>query len=191
MGIQSTDLVIYDGDSMLLAASIPVWGDHLTRDIAMIFKVTYEDAECLKHEYGCALLGMTADSTLIEVPSPEGRPSREARRSELNEILEARAEELFLYVRAELQRVGMERNLPEGIILTGGGASLNGMCDMAERILNCQAGNGLGKGFGDWPEELKNPAWTTAAGLALYSAKLKLHQPPRRRLPGLMGWVAK
>ena len=84
MGIQSTDLVIYDGDSMLLAASIPVWGDHLTRDIAMIFKVTYEDAECLKQEYGCALLGMTADSTLIEVPSPEGRPSREAHRSELN-----------------------------------------------------------------------------------------------------------
>jgi cell division ATPase FtsA len=74
MGIQSTDLVIYDGDSMLLAASVPVWGDHLTRDISMIFKVTYEDAECLKQEYGCALLGMTADSTLIEVPSPEGRP---------------------------------------------------------------------------------------------------------------------
>ena len=63
MGVQSTDLVIYDGDSMLLAASIPVWGDHLTRDIATIFKVTYEDAECLKQEYGCALLGMTADSS--------------------------------------------------------------------------------------------------------------------------------
>jgi hypothetical protein len=83
MGIQSTDLVIYDGDAMLLAASVPVWGDHLTRDIAAIFKVTYEDAECLKQEYGCALLGLTADSSLIEVPSAEGRPSREARRSEL------------------------------------------------------------------------------------------------------------
>ncbi len=106
LGMQSTDLVIYDGDAMLLAASIPVWGDHLTRDIATIFKVTYEDAECLKHEYGCALLGMTADSSLIEVPSPEGRASREARRSELNEILEARAEELFLYVRSEIHRVG-------------------------------------------------------------------------------------
>ena len=102
--------------------SIPVWADHLTRDIATIFKVTYEDAECLKQQYGCALLGLTADSSLIEVPSPEGRPPREARRSELNEILEARAEELFLYVRAELQRVGMERNLLEGIVLTGGGA---------------------------------------------------------------------
>lgn len=191
LGLHSSDLVVYDGDSMVLATSIPAWADHLTRDVAAIFKVTYEDAECLKQQYGCALLGLTADSSLIEVPSPEGRPAREARRSELNEILEARAEEIFSYVRAELQRVGMDRNLYEGIVLTGGGAFLNGMCDMAERILNCQAGNGLAKGFGDWPEELNSPAWTTAAGLALYSAKLKLHQPPKRRLPGLMGWVAK
>jgi cell division protein FtsA len=191
MGLHSTDLVIYDGDALLLAASIPVWADHLTRDIASIFKVTYEDAECLKQQYGCALLGLTADSSLIEVPSPEGRPPREARRSQLNEILEARAEELFIYVRTELQRVAMERSLFEGIVLTGGGALLNGMCDMAERVLNCQAGNGLTKGIGDWPEEMKSPLWTTAAGLALYSAKLKLHQPPRRRASGLMGLVVR
>ena len=191
LGLHSSDLVVYDGDALLLASSIPIWTDHLTRDVQAMFKVTYEDAECLKQQYGCALLGLTSDSSLIEVPSPEGRPPREARRSVLNEILEARAEEMFLHVRAELQRAGMERNLGEGIVLTGGGALLNGMCDMAERVLNCQAGNALAKGFGDWPEELNTPAWTTAAGLALYSAKLKLHQPPRRRLPGLMGWVAR
>lgn len=189
LGLHSADLVIYDGDAMLLANSIPVWSDHLTRDIASIFKVTYEDAECLKQQYGCALLGLTSDASLIEVPSAEGRPTREARRSELNEILEARAEELFLYVRAELQRVGMERSLLEGIVLVGGGALLNGMCDMAERVLNCQASNGLAKGIGDWPEELENPVWTTAAGLAMYSGKLKLHQPPRGRMSGLMGLV--
>jgi len=188
-GLDSTDLVIYDGDALMLASSLPVWADHLTRDIASMFKVTYEDAECLKQQYGCALLGLTADSSLIEVPSPEGRPLREARRAELNEILEARAEELFLYVRTELQRVGMERSLFEGVVLTGGGALLNGMCDVAERVLNCQAGNGLTKGIGDWPEELESPVWTAAAGLAMYSAKLKLHRPPRRRAGGLMGLV--
>jgi len=191
LGLHSSDLVVYDGDALLLAASIPIWADHLTRDVATVFKVTYEDAECLKQQYGCALLGLTADSSLIEVPSPEGRPPREARRSELNEILEARAEELFLYARAELQRVGMERNLLEGIVLTGGGALLNGMCDIAGRVLNCQAGNGLAKSFGDWPEELNHPVWTTAAGLALYSAKLKLHEPPRRKMSGLMGLVVR
>jgi len=191
MGLDSTDLVVYDGEALLLASSIPIWADHFTRDVAAVFKVTYEDAECLKQQYGCALLGLTADSSLIEVPSPEGRPPREARRSDLNEILEARAEELFQYVRAELQRVGMERNLLEGIVLSGGGALLNGMCDMAERVLNCQASNGLAteSDVGEWPDELKSPAWTTAAGLAMYSGKLKLHRPPRRRMGGLMGLV--
>jgi cell division protein FtsA len=191
IGIDSADLVVYDGEALLLASSIPIGADRFTRDVAFQFKVTYEDAECLKQQYGCALLGLTADSSLIEVPSPEGRPPREAHRSELNEILEARAEELFRYVRAELQRVGMERSLVEGIVLTGGGALLNGMCDMAERVLNCQAGNGLAteNDIGEWPEELKNPLWTAAAGLAMYSGKLKLHRPPRRRMTGLMGLV--
>jgi cell division protein FtsA len=193
IGLHSTDLVVYDGDAMLLASSIPVWADHMTRDIAAIFKVTYEDAECLKQEYGCALLGLTADSSLIEVPSPEGRPSREARRSELNDILEARAEEMFRYVGSELQRVGMQRLLHEGIFLTGGGALLNGMCDMAERVLDCPAANGLvtEDDIENWPEELKSPVWTTAAGLSMYSAKLQLHQPVRRRAGSLIGLMLK
>ncbi|MEQ1947439.1 MAG: cell division protein FtsA [Bryobacteraceae bacterium] len=193
LGIHSTDLIIYDGEAALLASSIPVWADHMTRDIAAIFHVTYEDAECLKQEYGCALLGLTADSSLIEVPSPEGHPSREARRSELNEILEARAEEIFLYVRGELQRVGMERGLGEGVVLTGGGALLNGMCDMAERILNCPAVNGVvtGQEIAGWPGELASPVWTTAAGLAMYSARVKMHRPPRRVGGGLIGLVVR
>jgi cell division protein FtsA len=191
IGLHSADLVIYSGDALMLASSIPVWGDHFTRDIAEIFKVTYEDAECLKQEYGCALRGLTADSTLIEVPSPEGRAPREARRSELIDILEARAEELFLHVRAELQRVGMERSLMEGLYLTGGGALLQGMWDMAERVLNCQAASALAQGIAKWPEEMESPAWTTAAGLAMYSAKVKLHRPPKRRARGLMGLVTR
>jgi len=189
IGLHSSDLVIYSGEALMLATSIPVWADHFTRDIAEMFKVTYEDAECLKQEYGCALRGLTADSTLIEVPSPEGRPPREARRSELIDVLEARAEELFLHVRSELQRVGMERSLMEGLYITGGGALLQGMWDMAERVLNCQAGYGLAQGIAKWPEELESPAWTTAAGLAMYSAKVKLHRPPKRRARGLMGLV--
>ena len=66
-------------------------------------------------------------------------PPREAPRKQLNEILEARAEELFIHVGSELVTIGMDQKLLEGIFLTGGGALLNGMCDMAERVLNCPA----------------------------------------------------
>ena len=189
IGTHSTDLVIYDGEAMMLATSLPVWGDHFTRDIAYVFKISYEDAERLKREYGCAMLGLTADNSFIEVPSTENRPAREARRRDLNEILEARAEELFLYVRQEMQKSGMEQNLLEGVVLAGGGSLLNGMCDMAERVLNCQARNGLTIGIRDWPVELDTPEWTTAAGLSMYSARLKTRKEIRRRAPGLVGMV--
>ena len=189
LGIDSTGMVIYDGEKLVLACNLPVTSDHLTRDVAYMLKIAYEDAESLKQQYGCAMLGLSSESSLIEVPSPEGRAPREARRSELIEILDARADQLFTYARAEIQRAGMDRNLLEGVLLTGGGALLPGMWDMAEKKLDCTACLGFAKGVKDWPEELRSPVWATAAGLAMYSAKLKLHRPPQRRSRGLMGLV--
>ena len=189
LGAQSTDLVVYEGEAMIRAATIPIGGDHLTRDVAYGLTVSFEDAEALKREYGCAILGLTSDNSLIEVPSPEGRPPREASRKLLNEILEARAEELFLYVRNELARVGMDNQLLEGLVMTGGGARLNGMCDIAEKVVNCPARNGLPSGIADWPEELNDAAWCVAAGLSMYSAKLKTRREFKRAVPGLMNLV--
>lgn len=186
IGMHSTDLVVYDGEAVLLARSLPISADHLTRDVAVGLKVQYADAERLKLEYGCAMLGLTSDHSYIEVPSPDGRPPREAPRKQLNEILEARAEELFIYVGSELVTIGMDQKLLEGIILAGGGAMLNGMCDMAERVLNCPARNALPGGIENLPEDLCNPAWATVAGLARYSARWKLKREGKRRAPGLV-----
>ena len=191
IGFDSTDIVVYDGEALVLAKSLAVSSDHFTRDVAFGFKISYEDAEMLKRDYGCAMLGLTADNSLIEVPSPEGRAPREASRRQLNEILEARAEELFFFVRRELAAIGMEQSLLEGVVLTGGGALLNGMCDMAERILNCQARNGLPIGIENWPDSLETPLWTAAAGLMMYSARLKLKREGKRKAPGLIGLVLK
>ena len=187
IGLHSTDIVVYDQEALILAKSLPICADHFTRDVAYGLKVSYEDAERLKIEYGCAMLGLTSDHSLIEVPSAEGRPAREASRMQLNDILEARAEQLFDMVRVELAKIGMEQNLYEGVALTGGGAVLNGMCDMAERVLNCPARNGLPTGIRNWPDELDNPTWTTAAGLAMYSARLKMKREWKRKAPGLVG----
>lgn len=183
IGAHSTDLVVYYGDALLHAAGLPISGDHFTRDVSFGFCVAYEEAEKIKEECGCAILGLTADNSLIEIPSPEGRAPREAPRRELNMILEARAEELFLIIRRELVRIGMEQGLSDGIVLTGGAAKLTGLCDMAERVLNCQARNGLPVGILDWPERIDTPAWTTAAGLMMYSARLK-HRMAAERTNG-------
>lgn len=189
IGKHSTDLVVYDGEAVLLARSLAISADHFTRDVAVGLTVQYDDAERLKMQYGCAMLGLTSDNSFIEVPSNEGRLPREAPRRQLNEILEARAEELFIHVGSELVTIGMEQKLLEGVILAGGGAMLNGMCDMAERVLNCPARNAIPEGIQDLPDELATPLWATAAGLARYSARLKSNRETRRRAPGLMGML--
>lgn len=191
IGAQSTHLAVYDGDALLLAAAIPLAGDHLTRDISWLLKVNYDDAECLKREYGAAVAGSACDVAVIDIPSAEGRGLREVSRRQVNEILEARVEEIFERVYAEILRVGMEQSLLEGAVLTGGGALLPGMCDVAERVMNCQVRNGLATGIEAWPAELDDPVWTTAAGLAMYSGRLKLKRDWKRAPTGLAGLVLK
>ena len=191
IGAQSTHLAVYDVDALLLAASFPIGGDHFTRDVSWLLKVNYDDAESLKREYGCAVSGSESDHSLIEIPTAEGRGMREAPRRQLNEILEARAEDIFERIYTEIERVGMQQSLLEGAVLTGGGTLLNGMCDLTERMLNCQARNGLVTGIENWPDELDNPFWTTAAGLAMYSGRLKMKRDWKRASAGLAGLAVK
>jgi cell division protein FtsA len=188
VGAQSSELVVYYGDAMQLACSLPLSGDHFTRDVARGLCISFDDAVTLKHEYGSAEAGSTAENSFLEVPSRDGR---EVSRRTLNHILEARAEDLFQLVLRELTRVGMEGALIGGLFLAGGASKLDGMCDMAERILHCQARNALPVGIQDWPEQIYDPTWTTAAGLAMYSAKLKSQQEIQRQSIGLLGRILK
>ncbi len=152
IGLHSTDLVVYDGEAVLLARSLPISADHFTRDVAVGLTVQYNDAERLKLEYGCAMLGLTSDNSYIEVPSAEGRLPREAPRKQLNEILEARAEELFHLC---WLGAGHHRDGPE----TAGRRDSRGRrraCSTAcatwrRRVLNCPARNALPTGIRGLP----------------------------------------
>lgn len=195
VGLHSTEIVVYDGESAVGVASLPVFAEHFTRDLVLAFQevyehiISYDDAESLKCDYGCALLGLTSDNVLVEVPSADGRSSKEFSRRQINQILEARAEELFSYIRDYLIHINMDQNLTEGVFITGGGARLDGILDMAERVLNCPARYGLTQGIQDWPPDFQDQAWTTAAGLALFSARLKLDRGGANSSGGLLKWL--
>lgn len=192
IGLQSTDFVVYQGTSLVLTTSVPMGGEHFTRDLVagldhvVGMQVSHDDAELLKRQYGCALVGLTSDTSLVEVPAPDGRPSREASRRVLNMILESRGEDLFEQIRGHLQRALGKLPL-DVMLLSGGGARLAGLVDLAERELRCQARIALPVGIADLPESLYDPTWTTAAGLAMYSARLKVRQENTRRAPGFLG----
>lgn len=189
VGAQSTDVVLYYGDALQLAATLPLCADHFTRDLAVGLCVSFEDAECIKRQFGSAVSATTAGNSFIELPAPENREPRDVPRRLLNEILEARAQELFRFVQREVARVGMERALIGGVVLTGGGTNLPGLCDVAEAVLNCQARKGLPLGIADWPDEIDNAEWNTAAGLAMYSGRLKLQSEVERQAAGLLGRI--
>ena len=188
IGAHSTDLAVYFGEVLIYCCSLPVCGDHFTSDVAHGLLVSTEDAEWIKEQQGCAMVSLTGDNSLIEVPSANGRAPRETRRRELNMILEARAVELFEYVQKELERIGMEEVLV-GAVLTGGGSRLSGMCDIADTVLSCQARIGLPVGILDWPKDIETPVWNTVAGLAMYSARLKLRAELDRRKTGIFGGI--
>jgi cell division protein FtsA len=188
IGAHSTELVAYYGDAMYIAAAIPICGDHFTRDLAQGLCISFDDAELVKLEFGSALSSSCGENIFVELPTLENREPRHTTAKLVNEIIEWRARELFQLVRAELARVNMERALIGGVFLTGAGARLPGLCDLAERELMCQARYGLAIGIRDWPESMNDPEWSTAAGLAMYSATLKEQMAHQRET---VGWIGK
>jgi cell division protein FtsA len=189
IGAHSSELVIYYGDSLQLASTIGIGGDHFTRDIAHFLKISFDDASIVKEFFGSAMSVSTAMNSFVELPAHEGREGREANRRELSRIIEARAHELFDLVRKDLLRVGMSRGLTSGLVLTGGGSHLHGMCDIAEQVLDCQISLGRGIGIKDWPEDLDLPSWSTALGLSMYSARLRTQVDLERQSIGLLGRI--
>ena len=183
IGAHSTNLSYYDGDSMLFAVGIPISGDHFTMDVGKVRALSFEESEWLKLNYGCALAGLTSDNIVIGIPGESGRTAREIARRELVAILEARAVQLLNYVEEFRARYARDMALSEGAVLCGGGSKLEGMVEVAEKVLGCPARLGLPRGIGQWPDELLSPEWTVAAGLAMYAARLGQRRETRRRGP--------
>jgi cell division protein FtsA len=193
IGAHSTELVCYYGESAQMATSLRICGDHFSRDLAHALRIPLESAAIVKHEFGGAVSHGTAEHSTVELPmaglSPAEGMGREASRKTINEILESRAVELFEMVQAELARVGMQRAISSGLVISGGGALLPGICDVAEKVLQCPARIGLAQGFQDWPEELNDPAWTTVGGLAMYAARLRSQVDLERQSVGMLGRI--
>jgi len=190
IGAHSTEVICYYGESAQLATSLRICGDHFSRDLAHALRIPYEAAMTVKHEFGGVLTSDIPANSMVEIPSfGDKNEPRDASRHFINQILESRAVELFEMVRDELGRVGMQRAISSGVVLTGSAALLPGICDVAERILECPARIGLAQGFLGWPDELNDPAWTTAAGLSMYAARLRSQVDLERQSVGMLGRV--
>ena len=181
IGGGTADLAIFERGSLWHTAVIAVGGDHFTNDIAVGLRTPIPDAEKVKRRAGCALSSMVEEDETIEVASVGGRRPRVMARRILSDILQPRAEEMFHLIWDEISKAGYEKSLNSGLVLTGGGAQLEGMSEIAEQIFDLPIRRGVPVGVGGLADHVSNPAFATAVGLVLYAAR---HRGPAASTSG-------
>ncbi|MEK7496877.1 MAG: cell division protein FtsA [Patescibacteria group bacterium] len=162
-GATTSVLVIEEGDP-LHAAIIPVGSGHITNDLAICLRTSIDVAESLKIDYGYAEaseVGKREEINLADLGGDEGLISRK----EVAEIIEARLEEIFELVDKELNKAARSGNLPAGIVLTGGGAKLPGIVNVAKRCFRLPVTLGYMLEASSPLEKVNDLAYTTALGL--------------------------
>jgi cell division protein FtsA len=172
VGAETTGLIIYQRGAVQHTAVFPLGGSHFTNDIAFGLRTPIPEAEKMKRMVGCACSSSLSEmerGELVDVPSVGGRPPRQLSRQILCDILQPRAEEVLMHVADEIRDAGWERQLSSGVVLTGGGALLNGMTEIAEQVFDAPVRLGYPERdrFGGLIEDIQSPAWAAAAGLAL------------------------
>ena len=179
IGGGTAELVVFGNGMLRHAAAIPVGGDHFTNDLAVGLRTPIPEAEKIKREHGCVFKDLLGEDRAIEIASVGDRPPRTVFARMLNEIVEPRAQELLSLVRDELQRSGFSALIPAGLVLSGGGAHLKGLTELAERMFNLPVRLATPRGLEGMPEELSQPEYATVVGLLLYGARARRQAPQR------------
>ncbi|OGP84823.1 MAG: cell division protein FtsA [Deltaproteobacteria bacterium RBG_13_65_10] len=172
IGGGTTDLAIFREGSMKHSYVLALGGNHITNDIAAGLRTPAADAERIKKLYGCACSRVCAADERVQVPSVGGRSPRELSRKTLVDIIEPRMEEIFSLVREEIVRSGVERReIPAGIVLTGGTSNLEGIPELAEEVFELPARRGIPENVGGLQDIVGNPMYATGVGLVIYGSR--------------------
>jgi len=173
IGGGTTDLAVFEKQSLWHSFIRSIGGDHFTSDIAVGLRTPIGEAEKIKKKYGCALSSLIEEEETIEVPSVGGRKPRFMSRQILCDIIQPRAEELFVIIKDEIERMGLSRSLNSGIVITGGGSLLEGMTEIAERIFDLPVRVGKPTGVGGLIDVINSPVYSTAVGLIIYGYRTR------------------
>ena len=182
VGGGTTDLAIFERGSLWHTFVLPAGGEHFTNDLAVGLRTPIPDAERLKLEHGCALATLVETDVAVEVPSVGGRKPRLLSKQVMSEILQPRAEEICTLLRDEVVRAGFDRLLNAGVVLTGGGALLPGVLEIAEQVFDLPVRVARSNGLSGIPDSQGGPRYTTSLGLSLYAARHRSARP-RASLP--------
>lgn len=171
IGAGTTDIAVFTEGAIRHTACIPIAGDLVTNDIAVALRTPTIHAEDIKIKYACALEQMASSEEHIQVPSVGNRQHRRLERRTLAQVVEARYRELFNHVHKQLRQSGFEAMVPAGVVLTGGGAKMEGVAELAEEVLHMPVRLGAPQGVTGLSEVVNNEIHATGVGLLIYGSR--------------------
>lgn len=172
IGGSTTSLAVFEEGDVLHTAILPIGSDHITSDIAIGLRVNIDIAEKIKLEYGSAFSKNISKRDEINVGEFGGTESTYVSRRYIAEIIEARVEEIFSRIDAELKKIDRSGMLPAGAILTGSGSKLADMVEVAKTCLRLPASLGYPIGVSSAIDKMNDPSYSTAVGLVLWGLQL-------------------
>ena len=169
VGGGTTDLVLFHQGAVRHTAIVGLGGQNVTNDVAIGLRTSWPNAERIKCESGSALTEQVGSEEMVEVPGMGDREPQTIPRRQLGSIIEPRMEEIFTMVEERLQ--SYEGPPPSaGVVLTGGGALLDGAVELAEQVLRMPARLGVPRGVSGMTDRISSPIYATALGLVLFGS---------------------
>jgi len=163
IGGTTTDIAIYEEGDLIYTAVLPVGGNNITNDLAIGLKTDLDIAEKVKIEYAVAKTDLRKGGGIIRFKV--GNETVTFPSDIVDEIVEARVEHTFELINNELRKVKKYANLPGGVVLTGGGAKLNGLAASVKEYMQLAARVGKPHEYGGLGDKIVGPEWATAIGL--------------------------
>lgn len=187
IGAGVTTVSYFEKGSILYTAVIPVGGEYITKDLAIVLHTSLDEAERIKISSGVVSPEMAEQDKMIEIQNLQGRESRQVSQEVIADIISARVVEIMEMVYAELNSFGCLDRLYAGIILTGGGANLTGIAPMAEEYLNIPVRTAVPENLRGIATDFNKPENAAVLGGAIYAARtVKMEYAENSFLPGLI-----
>ena len=163
MGGATTSLAIFDEGELQFVGTIPLGGNDVTKDLATVLATVPDIAEEIKVRFASPVRGENDKAIIVK----RGREEYHFKRKEVDEVVEARLEEIFEAVRRMLQIAGYDRRLPEGLVLCGGASKMRGIDIFARKQVELAVRIAKPSGIIGVSEDILKPEFATAIGLML------------------------
>ena len=169
IGGGTTDIAIFKDKKIQHTAVIPFGGNIITEDICTGCSIIKHYAEEVKVKFGSALASENRDDEVVSIPGIRGRDPKEISFKNLAHIIQARLEEIFELVNYEIQKAKADNQLIAGIVLTGGGAMMRHIQQLAEFKTGLEVRIGYPNEHLNQTKmkELSSPMYSTSIGIVI------------------------